>query len=1119
MAIRKKKTPDPDALRDRALTKALIRKLAKGGPAPDDPYLRHKKLSADRVVGVAEPQTLADRRVAALQRRGEMPPPPAPPVGGASNWVQLGPMAIPNGQTYSPARVLVTGRISAIAIDRSALDPATPATIYIGSAKGGIWKTTDGGKSWAPKSDQEASLAVGAIALDPTDPQVVYAGTGEGNLYYLQGFTDQMQFSYYGAGLLKSTNGGATWTRLGIPQFTGAAFFRIAIHPAAPNRIWAATSHGLFRSTDRGTTWSLVTGGGLPVTDPATLSGCSDIALHPTNPSVVYAGFWGSGLYQSMDATTPTPRWTTMPGLPMATGRVSVAVSPSSPDRVIAALSGAFWSSADGGLSWLSTGITAPGCNTEFYCANVAIDPATPDIVYVCGYPELWKLTRDPASGAWSGGNTGATIHPDHHSFAFDPLDHLTVYSGNDGGIYRSTDGGTTWSDSINRGLCLTMFEFLDQHPTSDAVVFSGTQDNGTEQYRNSPVFHHADDGDGGFVVIDPVDPRNVIHEYFNISPIRSQLGGAYGTFTQSLGTGLSGSSLFYPPFTLCAENANWIAFGAQQLFIDKAQGTGGWPTAITLPGATGVISAINFLSRTLIYCATNRGEVYAVRSADGGVTWTPTPLHAAPLPHRFVWDIAVQPGNVSRIVAVVSGFGTGHVWRGVVPATGAATWTDISGSGTTGVPDIPANAVVIDPTAPATYYVGTDVGVFRTTDGGVTWGDFGHGLPNSSVYDLRLHATQRLLRAATNGRGMWERKLDATSMPDVDLYVRHNLMDSGRGSSAAGVTAAFADPLQQVALGDPLYPWMCADIKVDALAGSPLAYQFPVADVDFVTYEARLEHRNAERGNVNRVYVQVHNRGIATATSVTVKLLYADASAGLPPLPADFWTAFPGNSAVASSPWHPIGAAKTTTVTPTLPAVLEWDWTTPVGQATHSCLLAVIDGPSNPIPAANKLFDVDALVVAEKRVGLKNLHIVDVPAAAAGAAISGAALLRLFGSAQRVNVLEVRPLGTTRPVFSFLLPRIAAPPAGVTSKRPTRAQLDVLLRKLGAVMLAQFDLERLYTLSGAWPALALPKAGLPLAILLSATHDPAQPPSRFQVIQRRGNAITGGSTFVLRAR
>jgi hypothetical protein len=155
--------------------------------------------------------------------------------------------------------------------------------------------------------------------------------------------------------------------------------------------------------------------------------------------------------------------------------------------------------------------------------------------------------------------------------------------------------------------------------------------------------------------------------------------------------------------------------------------------------------------------------------------------------------------------------------------------------------------------------------------NGGTTWTQFSEGLPNCAVFDMRLHNPTRLLRAGTHGRGTWERKLDVQSVSSVDLFFRDHLMSTGRIlPSPELVPAAFEDPLQYVNLGDLLSHRMSADIKVDALEGIPPAFQMPVSEVDYLAYETKLQHRSAQRGNVNRAYVEVHNRGFAPATNVT---------------------------------------------------------------------------------------------------------------------------------------------------------------------------------------------------------------------------------------------------------
>ena len=212
-------------------SKAFHRSYFPGIRTPiDKPHLRIGSLEADIRAG-NEREFLARRRIAALKRHGrpgkEQGPPALKPVPGASNWVQVGPMSTTNGPPYAKNLQFWTGRISSILID-----PTAAGTMYIGAAKGGVWKTTDGGKKWAPMSDDEMSLAIGAMALAPNDAQTVYAGTGEGNIFYVVNVPDSTQESYYGAGFLKSTNGGTSWNLYGQAEFTGGAFFRIAVHPA-----------------------------------------------------------------------------------------------------------------------------------------------------------------------------------------------------------------------------------------------------------------------------------------------------------------------------------------------------------------------------------------------------------------------------------------------------------------------------------------------------------------------------------------------------------------------------------------------------------------------------------------------------------------------------------------------------------------------------------------------------------------------------------------------------------------------------------------------------------------------------------------------------------------------
>jgi len=948
----------------------------------DDPARRIGELFQDRQFGSGRGDNLAQRRLAAIEATRGLTPinetnlTPATP--GGSNWIELGPTAVRNGQTYGGARVLVTGRVTEIVSD-----PTNPLILYLAAARGGVWKTTNGGGTWTPTSDNTASLAIGALAISRSNPLVLYAGTGEGDIYYyrLIAPTSSINAAYEGVGVLKSVNGGVSWVLQGQAQFTGACFYKMAVSPTNANIAFGATNLGLFRTTNGGATWTQLTGG-LPGIS-ATIVACCDVVIHPTNPNIAYCAFWAKGIYKTTNATAANPTWTLLAGgLPTTNlTRIALGISPTAPNNVYAMTAtagdafGGFYASANDGASWtlaISAGVQVYGA----YTSNVFVDVSTPDIVYLSGV-SVYKATR--SGGVWSVAAVGGNIHPDNHAFAGDPTNHLVVYAGNDGGIYRSSNGAVTWDDSINEGINIMQFEFLGLHPTSDAVAISGTQDNGTQMFRNHPAFYHSADGDGGQAGIDPsanpADARNVIHTYYGASPERSTLGGKFGSYTSVAG-GLSGGALFYPPFAYDDTNPQNIAFGTDRINLDAAQGAGGWPakvpTAGALPGiGSAKVSAIHYLNSNLIYVATSGGQVYRLVK---GIGWTVTAIHAAPLPARWIWDISALPGNTNTVIVVLAGYGTPHVWRGTASGGSTFTWVNISGT----LPDVPVNALNIDPLNVTHFYIGTDIGVFRTINGGGTWTLFNDGLPNTAVYDLRLHANTRLLRAATHGRGLWERRLDVVSMPDVDLYVRDNLMSTARIiPTPAPLVASFEDPLQHVSVGDSLWWWQCADVKVDSPAAVTHTYQYPVAAVDYFTFETLLQHTDTQRGVVNRVYVQVHNRGIQTASNVTVKILYADASPGLPNLPSDFWTAFPGNG--NQTFWKAIGAAKTIpSLSPRRPEILEWDWTPPVTAASHSCLLIVVDCPADPIPPANKVFNIGTLVTQEKRVGLKNLHVIN---------------------------------------------------------------------------------------------------------------------------------------------
>jgi hypothetical protein len=777
--------------------------------------------------------------------------------------------------------------------------------------------------------------------------------------------------------VLRSTDGGNTWMLQASALLANHSFYRIAVDRTNADRAFAATSRGLCRTTN-GTTWTALAGGGLPAIS-ATVIACTDVLIDrgDATGNTVYAAFWGSGIYKSTNALAANPTFTQLTtGLPAGgtTSRISLKQSASSPERKYALIAsgsdtfqGLYRTTTAAGTSWE---LCTSSATVELYGAftsDVNVDPTTPDVVYVSGV-ELYKCRRNASSGAWAVSNIGSNIHADSHTFAFHPTLNQTLYSGNDGGFFVSRDGGATWDDNPNEGLCLLQYEAIDNHGSSDALVQCGTQDNGTQQFRNSPVHYHSADGDGGYCAISKINGNNVVHAYYGSTPERSTQGGKFGTYADVKG-GLNGSGLFYPPIAI-SPGSERMACGTTVINIDDAMGTGGWPgSGVALAGIGGRVSAMSFASDAIFYCATTTGQVYRLDRAGTG-TWTARALHAAPLPAgQWVWDVQSLPGDANTILVAFSGFGLAqHVWRGTVPASGTATWAAAGN----GLPDVPMYALACG--SATQWFVGTDIGVYRSVDAGANWANFSQGLPNTAIYDLRLRAGSNLLRAATHGRGLWEIRTDLATQPTVDLFVRDHIMDTGRPTGGTPVAAAWEDATRYVALNDTCFWWHCADIKTDA----PPTWQLLAGEANYLNFETRLVQEDPEKGNQNRVYVQVHNRGPLAAANVTVKIMAAGASAGLPDLPADFWSTWPNSAGDAN--WTPVGAPQTLPTLEALrPAVLQWNWTPPAGADTHTCMLVVIDSPSDPIPAASKVLSVGQLVTNEKHAGLKNLHLVNL--------------------------------------------------------------------------------------------------------------------------------------------
>jgi hypothetical protein len=371
--------------------------------------------------------------------------------------------------------------------------------------------------------------------------------------------------------------------------------------------------------------------------------------------------------------------------------------------------------------------------------------------------------------------------------------------------------------------------------------------------------------------------------------------------------------SLFYPLMVLNA-GAGSVAIGTRNVLIDDDQGRNPWRTVVPLPlDRSEYVSALSFNNAALIYAGTTGGKVFRLQVENGA--WAAHPIHNQDLPKHWIWEIVPVPGKANSIVVAM------------------AEYQRQFRSHPLG--DVPVNTLVIDPLNADSMYVGTEAGVSATSNGGAGWQVFSDGLPNTAVYDLSLDPTGRLLRAATHGRGIWERLRDMGMSPASAIGLRKHLLDDRWRPPADGLTLPYADDGNLVTEGQPLQWWHGPDIKLDAPEGVPPAYQMPPSRLDFVTFETALAHRNTRDGTMNRVVVQVHNRGTKVARKVRIMLLWVSAGQTFPDLPETFWT-----DPSQTGDWTLVGSKTIAEISPTQPAIVYWE--TPFADDAAPCLLAI---------------------------------------------------------------------------------------------------------------------------------------------------------------------------------
>jgi PKD repeat protein/photosystem II stability/assembly factor-like uncharacterized protein len=703
--------------------------------------------------------------------------PTAPVLADGLAWRPLGPWGASSGTSWGK----VAGRITALAVH-----PSNAEVVFVGAATGGIWKSTDGGRSFRPVSDTAPSLATSAIVFSPASPDVLYAATGEADSAYLEGNPASSLGTYLGAGLLRSVDAGETWSRVDIDLPENAVVSRVLVNPRDPQQILVAVYifHDVAAGRSRPGGTYLSTDGGVRFTRTFAHA-ASDLLKDPASADGVFAAFGidggcvscaaPGGVWRSADfGLTWSPSLThDSPGAPIPAqpGQVKVTISATSPpvlyasvlDAVDSHAGGGIFRSGDGGGTWVKRTVHPEMCpkdgfNQCGYDHTLLVHPTRPDLLYL-GTVSLY-VSSDGAT-TWSPlvevYAPGASIHPDQHALAIPEAAPGTLWVGNDGGLYRTTDGGATFENRSD-ALGLIQFNGVAFHPSIPEFLMGGTQDNGNLRTLDGGSWSDRTGGDGGFVLVRQDAPAQILaanyYAYLNAS---TTTGAVFRDVTPTpvlmTEDGDPAEPMaFYPPAVAAPTAAGTVFLGTQRLWANPSFGAdrNGWaPRSTEKAVASGVITAIDVVGdgNGPVWVGGSRGDV--LFSTDGGATFS---RRTGGLPAAIVTDVRAVSGD-GRSAYVAFGGYLGLPSRHVFVTTDAGlTWTNVSGE----IPDVPLTALVPAPGDPRELFAATDVGVFRSTNGGASWSSFSAGLPNTTVSSLAFRPGTRSLVAATYGRGMW---------------------------------------------------------------------------------------------------------------------------------------------------------------------------------------------------------------------------------------------------------------------------------------------------------------------------------------------------------------------------
>jgi len=658
------------------------------------------------------------------------------------------------------------GRITDVAIS-----PDNDDILYVGTATGGIFKTTDRGDNWTPIFDAIVKPSIGNIAIAPSNSQRIYVGTGEANGSATDG-------AYFGDGIYRSDDGGDTWNNMGLEESNHIG--RIIIDPTDPDRVFVAATgklygyneeRGIYRSTNGGNDWERV----LFITDSTS---AIDVIMNPVNTDIIFAAMWErtrkpwqrdyggitSAIHRSMDGGDNWEILTNgLPAVSPNTGRISLAISESEPSTIYARYTtneitnvfDGLYKSTDNGDSWTLVALgDISGVDSSFgwYFGNIRINPLDPDEVYVLGQ----QLVKTSNSG--SSWQTVSGMHVDHHAMEYSKNNINFILAGNDGGAYISENGGNSWTHFNN--LPITQFYNIEVDFQQPERLYGGTQDNNTIRTLtgSNDDWSSIWGGDGFHVNVDPND-NNFVYAESQFGGLGRSTNGGTSFQGATDGIDINDRRNWNTPVVLSPFDSEIVFYGSNKLYTsDKAvfwtvispDLTDGQHPSGSLSYGTLTAIAPSYLNLDTVYVGSDDGNVNV--TFNGGNTWENI---TNGLPDRYITSIAISHNDDQIAYITFSGFSvldyTPHIFK---TEDGGQNWSDISSN----LPSIPVNDIILFTNS---IFVATDLNVWYSENDGVSWDIVGNDLPFTIIRDLKLHEPSNMLYAGTFGRSLHSYDLD----------------------------------------------------------------------------------------------------------------------------------------------------------------------------------------------------------------------------------------------------------------------------------------------------------------------------------------------------------------------